>query len=212
MKKIDLRKELKNLYTPSAKQVQIVDVPEFNFLMIDGAIEAGMQPDNSPLFQCAIEAMYGLAYSLKFASKLRKTHPIDYTVMPLEGMWSLKTENVDSSRKDNWKWRLLLLQPDHITPEMFEDARRQMKSKKDNPVFPQVRLERFHEGLCLQIMHIGPYADEPRSFEKLEKFAAENGYRLSRPHHEIYLGDPRRAKPERLKTILRHQIVAVSER
>lgn len=212
MKKIDLRKDLKNLYAPSAKQIQIVDVPEFQFLMLDGAIEAGMQPDNSPLFQCAIEALYGIAYSLKFISKLRKTNPIDYSVMPLEGLWSLKTENVDSSRKDNWKWRLLLLQPDHITRELFEDARRQMKSKKDNSLLPQVRLERFREGLCLQIMHIGPYADEPRSFDKLQEFAAKNGYRLARPHHEIYLGDPRRAKPERLKTILRHQIIAVSER
>lgn len=212
MKKIDLRKDLKKLYAPSAKQVQIVDVPEFQYLMLDGAIETGMQPDNSPLFQCAIQALYGLAYSLKFMSKLHKTNPIDYTVMPLEGLWSLKDENLDVTRKDNWNWRLLILQPDHITREMFEEAKRQLKSKKDNPLLSEASLERFHEGLCVQILHIGPYADEPRSFDKLQEFAAENSCRLSRPHHEIYLGDPGRAKPERLKTILRHQIIAVSER
>ncbi len=121
---LDLRKEFKQLYVPSAKQVAVVDVPELQFALIDGAIEAGMDPDNSPAFDGAMAALYGIAYTLKFMSKLRKDNPIDYPVMPLEGLWWIEAGEFDIGRKDNWFWTVMILQPDHITAEMFDDGAR----------------------------------------------------------------------------------------
>lgn len=205
-KKLDLRKEFKALYTPSAKKPVIVDVPELLFVCIDGAIEKGQEPGTSPGFQAATEALYGFAYTLKFMSKLRKTDPIDYPVMALEGLWWVEDGHFDITVKDNWFYRLMIMQPDHITPQMFDQACAKLRAKKDNPALSRVRLEHFHEGLCVQMMHIGPYATEPATVEKMNAFAHEHGYQLRGEHHEIYLGDPRRAKPEKLKTILRHPI------
>lgn len=206
MNKIDLRKELRSLYAPSAKQVEVVEVPEFQFAMIDGRIEPGEEPGTSPAFQQALEALYGVSYTLKFMSKLRSENPIDYTVMALEGLWWSGGE-FDFDRKDEWQWTAMILQPDHITPQMFAEALEQVRKKRgDNPALAKLCLERFHEGLSMQIMHIGPYADEPHTIEKMMAFARENGYRLRGRHHEIYLGDPRRTAPEKLKTILRHPI------
>jgi len=205
--KIDLRKELKHLYRPSAKKVEVVEVPEFQFAMIDGRIEPGEEPGTSPAFQQALQALYGVSYTLKFMSKQREANPIDYTVMPLEGLWWTASGEFDFGRKDEWLWTAMIMQPDHITPEMFAEAIEQVREKRgDNPALAKLRLERFREGLCMQIMHIGPYAEEPRTIEKMMAFAQENGYRLRGKHHEIYLGDPRRAKPENLKTILRYPI------
>jgi hypothetical protein len=207
MRTLDLRKELKPFYAPSAKKVEIVDVPEFQFAMIDGAIEADAEPGNSPAFASAVQAMYGIAYTLKFASKLRKEDPIDYPVMALEGLWWVAGDEFSLSRKDDWLWTLMILQPAHITPEMFEAARVQVRKKQgDSPALGDLRLSRFREGLCVQALHIGPYAEEPATVARMDAFAAENGYRMAGKHHEIYMGDPRRAAPEKLKTILRHPI------
>lgn len=206
MKKIDLRKELKYLYAPSAEKVEIVDVPKFNFVMIDGKIQPGETPATSQEFQDAIDALYGASYTLKFMSKLRKTNPIDYTVMALEGLWWTDSGEFDLNKKEEWKWTMMIMQPEHITEEMYLEALQKLKDKKENPALSKTRFESFHEGLCMQIMHIGPYAEEPRTIEKMKTFAQENGYRLRGKHHEIYLGDPRRAKPETLRTILRHPV------
>jgi hypothetical protein len=207
MSKIDLRKELKHLYAPSAKKVEVVEVPEFQFVTIDGRIEPEEEPGTSQDFQQALEALYGISYTLKFMSKLREENPIDYTVMALEGLWWTASGEFDFDRKDEWQWTAMILQPDHITPEMFQEALEQVRKKRgDSPALAKLRLERFHEGLSMQIMHIGPYAEEPRTIEKMMVFARENDYRLRGKHHEIYLGDPRRARPEKLKTILRHPI------
>jgi hypothetical protein len=204
---LDLRKELKQYYAPSAKKVELVDVPEFQFAMIDGTIEPGMEPGNSPAFASAMEALYGISYTLKFMSKLRKVDPIDYPVMALEGLWWVEKGEFSMERKDNWSWTVMILQPDHITPEMFEEARVQVQAKRgDSPALVQLRLERFREGLCVQILHIGPYADEPATVAKLDAFAAEHGYVLCGKHHEIYMGDPLRSAPEKLKTVLRHPV------
>lgn len=207
MIKLDLRKELKHLYTPTAKLVTIVDVPRFNFAMIDGQIEPGRGPSTSEAFQQAMMSLYGISFTLKFMSKLRKSDPIDYPVMALEGLWWTETGKVDFTRKDTWKWTVMMLQPDHITQEMYQEALSQLRKKRgDNPALARMRLEPFQEGLCMQIMHIGPYDTEPATIEKMNDFARENGYRLRGKHHEIYLGDPRRAKPDKLKTVLRHPI------
>jgi hypothetical protein len=206
MKKIDLKKDLKHLYAPSAKQIEIVDVPEFQFAMIDGQIEPDLEPNTSPSFQQAIEAIYGIAYTLKFMFKQREQDPIDYTVMALEGLWDVEEGEFDINRKDNWLWTLMIMQPEHIDQDMFSLARQQVLKKKGNPAIEMLRLERFHEGPSIQTMHIGPYSDEPATVARMEAYARNNGYIMRGRHHEIYLGDPRRAQPEKLKTILRHPV------
>jgi len=207
MIKLDLRKELKHLYAPSAKKVEMVDVPRFQFVMIDGLIEPGLLPGSSPGFLDAMQALYGATYTLKFISKLRKADPIDYTVMALEGLWWVEGGEFSFESKDPWAYTVMILQPDHITPEMFAEALGQLRVKKgDQPAFSRLRLEAFEEGPCIQVMHVGPYAAEPATVEKMDAFAREHGYLLHGKHHEIYLGNPLRAQPEKLKTILRHPI------
>lgn len=206
MAKIDLKKELKHLFRPSAKKVGVVNVPAFKFVMIDDKMESGKTPETSQAFQDALEALYGASYTLKFMSKLREENPIDYTVMALEGLWWTDAGEFDFSDKEHWSWTLMMLQPDHISEEMYQETLRQLREKRDNPALPKMRFESFSEGLSMQIMHIGPYSEEPRTIEKMMAFARENGYVLRGRHHEIYLGDPRRAKPENLRTILRHPI------
>ncbi len=211
MKKLDLKKELKHLYQPSAKKVEVADVPEFNFVMIDGRIPAGEAPQDSAEFQEAMQAMYGAAYTLKFMSKLSKTNPIDYPVMALEGLWWTPSGEFDFLKKEDWLFTLMILQPDHISPAMFQEALEQLRKKRPSPALDKLRLERFCEGLSVQAMHIGPYSEEPATLEKMDAFVRENGYRYRGKHHEIYLGDPRRAAPEKLRTVLRHPIERLHE-
>jgi hypothetical protein len=207
VEKLDLKQQYKHLYLPSAKEVQIVDVPELTFLMIDGAIEPGSEPGLSPGFAEAMQALYGAAYTLKFMSRLRKDNPIDWGIMALEGLWWVASGEFDINRKDNWLYTLIMLQPDHITGDMFADALQQLRKKKgDQPAFSRLRLERWREGLSVQIMHIGPYADEPATVARMHAFAAQSSYRLCGKHHEIYMGDPRRGDPAKMKTVLRHAI------
>lgn len=206
MEKLDLRKQYKSLYQPSAKKVVLVEVPPFQFAMVDGKIEAGHAPDNSPAYQQSFELLYGVAYTLKFASKLRAENPIDYKVMAMEGLWWTPGGEFDVQNPENWHWTAMIMQPDHITPAMFAEAQAQLKQKKPHLPVEKLRLERFHEGMCVQIMHIGPYADEPPTIARMHAFAEENGYRLRGKHHEIYLGDPRRTASEKLKTVLRHPV------
>jgi hypothetical protein len=206
MEKLDLRKELRYLYSPSAKTVELVDVPEFRFVMIDGTIQPGQAVDASPEFQDATGALYGASYTLKFMSKLREVDPVDYAVMALEGLWGTDSGQFDFARVESWRFTLMMMQPDHITDDMFQEAVRQLKEKRDSPALDRLRFERFREGLCVQIMHVGPYSEEPATLARMEAFAQENGYVYRGKHHEIYLGDPRRSKPEKLKTVLRHPV------
>jgi hypothetical protein len=206
MSQLDLRKQWKHLYAPAAGKVALVDVPDLKFLMIDGCIEPGEAPGTSPAFGEAMAALYGAAYTLKFMSKLREDDPIDYPVMALEGLWWVEDGKFDITVKDNWGYTLMIMQPDHTTQEMFAEALAQVAKKKPNPVLSRLRLASFCEGLCVQTMHLGPYATEPATVEKMQRWAAENGYQMTGKHHEIYLGDPRRAEPEKLKTVLRHGV------
>lgn len=211
MEKLDLKKQYKQLYKPSAKQVVVVEVPEFQFVQVDGQIEPGIPVAEAPDYRNSLEVLYGLSYGLKFMSKQREVDPIDYTVMALEGLWWAhgSDESFDIDREQTWFFTSMMMQPDHITEEMYQQALDDLKQKKDNPLIDQARFVRFEEGLCMQIMHIGPYADEPATVAKMEAFAEEHGYRHRGRHHEIYLGNPLRAKPENLKTVLRHPIEAV---
>jgi hypothetical protein len=211
MKTLDLKKEFKHLYQPSAKKVEIIQVPCLQFAMIDGAIEKGSEPGKSPMFAQATEALYSVSYTMKFMLKKRKTNPIDYPVMALEGLWWVEDGRFDITIKDNWFYTLMIMQPDVITQDIFGEGVEQVRKKKgDHEVFSKLRLTDFEEGLCVQTMHIGPYVTEPATVERMKAFAQENGYQdrvqLGGKHHEIYLGDPRKADQAKLKTVLRHPI------
>jgi hypothetical protein len=203
---LDLKKMYKDLYLPSAKAVQEVRVPCFNFIRIDGVIEDGMRPGDSPSFANATEAMYGAAYTLKFASKQRKQDPIDFPVMALEGLWWVETGMYDFNNASGWLYTLMIMQPEHITPAMFADALDKLRKKRPNPAIDQLRLEPFEEGRAIQVMHIGPYAAEPATLQRMDDYAAQHGLSMHGKHHEIYLSDPRRAQPEKMKTVLRHPV------
>ncbi len=131
--------------------------------------------------------------------------------MALEGLWWVEDGMFDITIKDNWFYTLMILQPDIVTHDIFEEGLTEVRRKNsESPALSRLRLAAFEEGLCAQVMHVGPYATEPATVERMKAFAHENGYRdrvsLGAKHHEIYMGDPRRAKPEKLKTILKHPI------
>jgi hypothetical protein len=198
LKVLDLKKDLKHLYNPSTKGVVLVDVPEMQFLMIDGMGD----PNTAQEYSDAVSALYSMAYTLKFL--IRKELGIDYPVMPLEGLWwveDMRAFSVD--KKNDWLWTMMIMQPDIVTLEHFQEALKQVEQKKSYPGLSKIRLERFAEGLAAQIMHIGPYATEKPTVEKIHTFIQEQSYSLSGKHHEIYLGDPRKAAPEKLKTVVR---------
>jgi len=205
MPKIDFKKELKHLYNPSAKEVVIVDVPRMNFLMIDGAGD----PNKAQEFKDAVEALYSVSYALKFMVKKGKT-TIDYSVMPLEGLWWVDDmSKFGMEDKDAWKWTVMIMQPEFVTKDMFKKALEQVGKKKNLLALSKMKFEDFHEGLSAQIMHIGPYSAEGPTIKKLHNFIREKGYELRGRHHEIYLSDPRKSAPEKMKTIIRKPIEAI---
>ena len=201
--KLDLRKALKSLYNPPAGEVELIRVPTMKYIMVDGVGDPGGEA-----FQQAMGVIYTVAYTLKFSSKatLRK----DYNVMAPEGLWWMKGGGFDATKRDEWMWTLMSVQPEFITSKLFSEAMKGVRQKKDPPGLEKARLESFAEGLCVQILHVGPYSSEPESIAKLEAFAKENGYRMVGKHHEIYLGDPRRAAPSKLRTIIRHPVAKAS--
>jgi hypothetical protein len=154
----------------------------------------------------ALNALYGAVYTLKFASKKKGN---DFTIMPLEGLWWRDDSNImnleEAPPRETWNWTSMILVPDSMTPSMFEEIRPELLEKKGK-VADRVKLERLNEGLCAQILHIGPYSDEPRSQKVLHGFVEERGYNLRDHHHEIYMSDPRRTPLDKGKTILRQPI------
>ncbi|MEP7239847.1 MAG: GyrI-like domain-containing protein [Devosia sp.] len=200
--KLDLKKDLKALYTARSMAV-VVDVPRLSFLMLDGAGD----PNTSAEYAAAIGALYSVAYTLKFTIK-KSPHPVDYAVMPLEGLWWARDMTAfTGASKDRWQWTTMILQPDLVTGELFETARAEAARKKPNHALALLRFESFAEGRSAQLMHLGPYAAETENIRKLHAFIAEQGGTLAGKHHEIYLSDPRRSAPEKLKTIIRQPFV-----
>jgi len=199
MKKLDLKKELKQLYNPPRGEPVIVDVPEMNFLMIDGAGD----PNKAKEFQDAIQALYAVSYTLKFM--IKKGASKDYVVMPLEGLWWADDMAAfgPGGNRDSWKWTLMIAQPAHVTRDLFNEACEQVKKKKNPPALSKIRFESSHEGMSAQIMHIGPYSAEGPTVEKLHAFIKEKGYSLRGRHREIYLSDPRKSSPDKIKTVIR---------
>jgi hypothetical protein len=200
---IDLKKENKELYNPSAKEVSIVDVPEMSFLMIDGEGD----PNTSQEYQDSIEALFSVSYKVKFISK--KENLQDYVVMPLEGLWWVENmKEFTVQDKSGWKWTAMIRQPDFITKDVIKKAVQEVEKKKKLPALSRIKFQRLHECLSSQIMHIGPYSQEGLTVEKLHNFIEEKGYEFNgslpgEKHHEIYISNMLRTKPEKLKTIIR---------
>jgi len=202
MSKVDFKKEFKELYVPPKKFV-IVDVPEMQFLKVDGHGD----PNVAQEYQDAVEALYAVAYKIKFMSK--KQLGRDYVVPPLEGLWWAEDMQTFTSARDKsqWDWTMMIMIPEWITSEMYVEALELLRNGKNPAALEKVHLESYHEGLSVQIMHTGSYDDEGPTLMKLhQEFLPDNGYAENGKHHEIYLGDPRRVAAEKLKTVLRQPV------
>lgn len=198
MEKLDLKKTLKDLYAPSAKAFSIVDVPPMNFIMIDGH----GNPNTSVEYAESLQALYSAAYTLKF--KIKKELAVDYPVMPAEGLWWMDDmREFNLASKDDWKWTMMIMQPEIVTPILFAQAVDEALKKKGQPALSRLRLECFQEGLATQIMYFGSYADEGPTIARLHLFIEKSGHVRFGKHHEIYLGDPRRTAPEKLRAVIR---------
>jgi hypothetical protein len=198
---VELRRELPQLYRAVAAPA-LVDVPPLDYLMIDGSGD----PDTATEYAEAVQALYSVAYTVRFSLK-RLPDPVDARVMPLEGLWwvpDMSTFSVED--KSRWNWTLMILQSGHVTADVADAARETAARKKGLPAIERVRLERFAEGRAAQLLHRGPYSTEGTTVEALHRFIADHGLGLSGRHHEIYLGDPRRTAPERLRTIIRQPV------
>ncbi|MFZ6749920.1 GyrI-like domain-containing protein [Undibacterium sp. Ren11W] len=203
MEKIDLKKELKHLYLASAKEVVQVQVPPLKFLMVDGAGD----PNTSPEYAEAIEALFSVSYTAKFMLK-KGEQAVDYAVMPLEGLWWADDMSVFASEdKSQWQWTMMIMQPSFVADTVIEAAIAEVKKKKALSAISRLRLESFTEGLCAQVLHLGPFAEEGPTIQRLHDFIDGRSARVGK-HHEIYLSDIRRADPKNWKTIIRHPMQA----
>jgi len=198
MKKVDPRKELGGLYRPPKNEVVEVEVPPLRYLMIDGKGD----PNTSQLYTDAVEALFSVSYAAKFMVR-KGPQEIDYRVMPLEGLWWAEDMSAFTARdKSSWKWTMMILQPDFVADDVVGAAISQVRSKKDLSAVEQLRLETLTEGRCAQVLHVGPFAEEGPTIERLHDFINQRSA-LRGKHHEIYLSDVRRAAPEKWKTIIR---------
>jgi hypothetical protein len=203
--KLDLRKELGTLYAPGSREPSFVDVPPLRFIMIDGEGD----PNSAPSYRAAIEALYSVSYTLKFA--IKQSGGPDYTVMPLEGLWwadDMSQFRAGYADKSGWKWTAMIHQPDAVTPKLFEEAKQTVLEKKGIAAAAALRLETLHEGPAAQILFVGPYAEEGPAIEAVHRAIASRGARLTGKHHEIYLNAPGRTAPDRLRTIIRQPYTA----
>lgn len=202
---IDFKKEYRDLYQPR-RTPSIIDVPEMVFIAIDGKGD----PNVSAEYKAAVETLYGLSYTIKMGSKAI----LEYVVPPLEGFWSVDDDfrggGAAITDKSKFLWTMVIRQPDFLNMEIFEAAKASLGKKKPGLDIAKARLEKLTEGLCVQVMHMGSYDDEAATVAGMDKYAVENGYILDigdiRRHHEIYISDPRKTAPEKLKTVLRHPI------
>ena len=197
---IDYKKTEKELYQPKTMP-SVIDVPEMIYITVAGE----GNPNTSEAYKTAIEILYGLSYSIKM-SKMSGSTPdgyFEYVVPPLEGFW----QSIDYLNKDNFRWISMIRQPEFVTPKVFESAKTALAKKKAGLDLSKARLDKITEGLCVQAMHIGSYDSEPATISAMEQHAVKNGYAIDisneRHHHEIYLSDPRKVSPEKLKTVIR---------
>lgn len=200
MDKIDFKKTLKALYGPSTKAFSIVDVPPMRFVMVDGQGD----PNKAAAYATGLSWLYPISYGLKFASKQRGQ---DYAVPPLEALWwADNMSDFVSRKKDRWRWTQMIMVPDFVPEEMLIPALAKARDKLGEPP-ASLRLETYAEGLSVQIMHIGSYDDEAPTLRRLhEEFLPQNGLVETGHHHEIYISDPRKTEPVKLKTVLRQPV------
>jgi hypothetical protein len=199
--KVDLKKEQKQLYTAPTGEVSEVPVPPANYLMVSGVGD----PNTSQEYKEAVEALFSVSYALKFSVK--KAKGIDYAVMPLEGLWWTEAgKPFQSEDKSSWCWTTMIRQPEYVTQELYRTVLDDVKKKKKLPALSRIRFETYAEGKAIQIMHVGPYSEEHATIERLHHYARERGYKLTGKHHEIYLNNPPRTAPPKLKTILRQPV------
>lgn len=201
--KIDYKTHFKGIYLPKTEPV-ILDVPKMLYLMIEGTGDP-----NGDEFVKVTEALYSLTYKVKMSYKSMDAPEgyYEYTVFPLEGVWDLVDKSKPVSDKSNYKYTLMIRQPDFLTEELFHKFLDQTKKKKPNPYLDKLVLQELEEGMSCQMMHLGSYDDEPASFEKMEAFCVDKGYvRACKTHMEIYLSDPRRTEASKLKTVLRFSV------
>ena len=200
--KVDFKKSMKKLYQPSAKEVVLIDVPEMQFLMIDGI----GSPGDSKEYQDALAVLYPVAFKTKFLSKEKGK---DYVVPPLEGLWwADNMAEFTEGNRNKWKWTMMIMQPDWVTQDMINEAISITKEKKPelSNLLLKLRLEKYKEGKAAQIMHIGPYSEEGPTIQKVHNFIMNEGGTFDghkNKHHEIYLSDPRKANPATMKTVIR---------
>ena len=206
MTKTDFKKKLRHLYKPMAKEFTVVEVPRMQFLMVDGHGD----PNTAQEYKDAIEALYAVAYRVKFASKRELDR--DYVLPPLEGLWWAEDMDAFTTNRDKsaWDWTMMIMQPEWITGEMVAGAIAHVDSAKNLQALPNLRLEEYHEGLSVQILHIGSYDDEGPVLHRMHhQFIPQNNFRLAGKHHEIYLSDARRVAPEKLRTVLRQPVARI---
>ncbi|MDP4093706.1 MAG: GyrI-like domain-containing protein [Bacillota bacterium] len=203
-KALDYKKEYKDLYMPDNKPV-LIDIPEINFIMVDGKGD----PNDNPEFQNAVEALYGLSYTIKM-SKMKGLQPegyFEYIVPPLEGLWWIEGGSFSFEERDNWKWTVMIRQPEFVNGEFYRWASSEFFRKKPALKTEKVRFEAFKEGLCVQIMHKGPFSTEPLTMSRVDEFVLKENLKsklhTGGKHHEIYLSDYRKCNPETMKTVLR---------
>jgi len=199
VEKLDLKKQWKQLYGAKAGAIAAVDVPPLTYLMVDGEGD----PNTSKAFAEAIEALYTLSYTLKFSLK-KSPRAIDYGVMPLEGLWWADDPRAFfEADKSAWKWTAMILQPEIIAQAEVDVAFAEVRRKKNPAALDRVRLETLAEGPSAQVLYLGPFSGEGPTIQRMHDFIHAAGKELRGKHHEIYLSDPRRTAPEKLKTILR---------
>lgn len=203
-KKIDYKKDYKQLYMPRTLP-EIVEVPSMSFFTISGSGDP-----NGEEFGKVIEALYSMSYAVRMSYKSNDvpTGYYEYTVFPLEGVWDLVDRSKPATDKSNFKYKVMIRQPNFVTEQMFERFLEQTKRKKANPYLEKVRFEHVEDGLSCQMMHLGSFDNEPESFAQMEAYCTENGFvRASKIHREIYLSDPRKTETAKLKTVLRFPVV-----
>lgn len=214
----DFKKEYKDLYLPKTSPM-LIEVPEMSFIMVKGKGDPNHAEGEYPI---AMEILYGLSWTIKMSYKTGDAPQgfYEFIVPPLEGLWWLPNYRFDGKaieHKEDFLWIAMIRQPDFVTPEVFAWAQKALREKRPHMDCSPAKLKTFKEGLCAQVLHLGPYDDEPATIERLNEFiedegmvndisGAERAFPLKRRHHEIYLGDPRKAKPENLKTVIRHPV------
>jgi hypothetical protein len=199
--KVDFKRELRELYS-AKRDAAFVDVPGLQFAMVDGHGD----PNEAPEYAEAVQALYSVSYTARFALR-RAPDGLDYGVMPLEGLWwANDMSSFMAGDKSKWDWTMMIMQPAQVTRAVFEDARVAASRKKSLPAIDRLRLEPFSEGRSAQLLHVGPYATEAPTIQRLHAFIADHGCELAGKHHEIYLNDPTRTSPDKLRTIIRQPV------